>query len=36
MMSDVIAVVMAKVFIVVVFLMGMSALIHDVYTGALP
>ena len=35
MMSDVIAVVMAKVFIVVVFLMGMTSLVMEIINGTI-
>ena len=35
-MSDYIAVRMAQVFIVLVFVMGMASLVHELYTGSLP
>lgn len=35
-MSDYIAVRMAQVFIVVMFVMGMTSLVHELWTGSLP
>ena len=35
-MGDYIAVRMAQVFIVAVFVMGMASLVHELWTGMLP
>ena len=35
-MADYVAVIMAKVFIVVVFLMGMTSLVMEIVNGTLP